>query len=150
MSDASRLQRLEDERAIERALYDYSHFADNGPRESLRDCFTPDNSGEKRWRGVTESKSVADPSKPFRPTWKPNPISKHATTTPRITSLTGDTATVESYWTFIIGDTEDPHVQSYGRYIDTLKRGADGKWRIHHRITDVEGRTKARQLSGHH
>lgn len=137
------LQRLDDERAIVDRLYEYAHSMDHGPEERLRDCFTEDRVLERRWQGVFEGTTSGNTRS--RP-WTRTPNTKHLIACPRITSLNGQEATVESYWTYVIEGGDSPHIQSFGRYLDHMKRASDGKWRISQRVIDVEGRSAARRM----
>lgn len=138
-----RLQRLEDERAVIDRLYEYAHSMDHGPVARLRDCFTEDREVEGRWQGLFERRSTGNRSHP----WKQVPNSKHLVSCPRVTSLQGDVATVEAYWTYVTDDGDVPHLRAFGRYIDRMKRCSDGKWRIWRRIVDIEGRSAAKATS---
>ena len=62
-----------------------------------------------------------------------------------VLSIEGDSASAESYWTYFIEGGDNPHLQSFGRYIDTLKKDPNGRWLIDERVIDVEARTLARQ-----
>ena len=138
---SQRLQRLEDERAIIDRLYEYVHSMDHGPQARLRDCFTEDRSVEGRWQGVVEQRSSGRPSWP----WKQVPNTKHLVSCPRVISLDGQIADVESYWMYITEDGGSPQIQSFGRYLDRMRKGRDGKWRIWLRVVDSEGRNEERR-----
>lgn len=142
--EKTQLQYLNDERAIIWALYEYAHSFDYGPEKRFRDCFTSTGSTEKRWRGEFESKHRNHESLTPGP-WKPHEGSKHIVHVPMVLSIDGDTASTEAYWTYLVEGGNNPHLQSFGRYIDQLKKGSDGRWRIDERIIDVEARTLARQ-----
>ena len=143
----ARLQRVEDALAIMRTLSDYGHGADYGTAERRNDCFAPGRTGIARFKGVAdEAKMAAGKARPWAP--PPVPDVKHMVSNPVVTSVNGNDATVESYWVYILEGEGNPHIQSFGRYRDKMKKGADGKWRILHRETDIEARSKARQQSG--
>lgn len=143
----TRVQRLEDELAIMRTLADYGHGADYGPAERRNDCFAPGRTGVARFKGVPdEPKMAAGRARPWTPPAVPDV--RHMVTNPVVTSVNGDEATAESFWAYVIDGNSNPHIQSFGRYRDRLKKGADGKWRILHRETDIESRTAARQKAG--
>ncbi len=142
--DKAQLQYLMDEQAIIRALHEYAHSFDYGPEERFRDCFTETCTTEKRWRGEFESRNLSQRRDSSRP-WTPTKNAKHVVSVPMVKSIEGDTASTEAYWTYFVEGGDNPHLQSFGRYIDKFKKGSDGRWRIHERIIDVEARTLARQ-----
>ena len=62
---------------------------------------------------------------------------KHCTVASTI-AIRGDGATATSYTFRLDGLDEGPSIQSFGRYIDRLTRGTDGRWRVAHRLLQVE------------
>jgi ketosteroid isomerase-like protein len=130
-----RLLELEDERAILDTLYAYAHSLDYGDRGTWLDCWSED--AELHWphetfRGVDEIGRAFDGH-----SHAPQAFHKHFLVEPRI-RLDGDTASVSSYFSRINDSADGPVVRSFGRYLDTFVRCADGRWRIRRRELERE------------
>jgi hypothetical protein len=142
-----RLAILEDERAIMDTLYKYGHTIDYGRHAEWVDCFTPDGAFDIRFRGEKQrrfdghealARFVANHSFP------PVRYHKHFVMDPQIT-IEGDTAHVVSYLTRFDavptdkpGSGMEPAIKAFGRYIDTMRRCDDGRWRFVERIGDSD------------
>ena len=145
----AQIQYLRDEQAIIRLLYEYANSIDYGPEKRFRDCFTTTGVSEKRWQGKFESRHPRQKLSSSRP-WTPTEGGKHVVSCPMVLSIEGDSASAESYWTYFIEGGDNPHLQSFGRYIDQFKKDANGRWLIDDRVIDVEARTLTRQKHNRH
>jgi 3-phenylpropionate/cinnamic acid dioxygenase small subunit len=151
VGDATRLARLEDERSILDTLYQYSHCIDYGLEEQWVDCFTEDAVWESRrspeaalgvlgrpgqaWvvRGRVElAKFIASHTR------APEAWHKHMLCEPRV-DIDGDRAQVDSYFARIDLHPTGSFIRAFGRYRDELVRSSDGRWRLSHRIAEIDG-----------
>jgi hypothetical protein len=129
--------------AIVDLMYEYCHALDNGEPKRGVDCFVPDGVWEARlldgsiidghsFHGHAELlayfERIADRNPPG--------AQLHILADPRVT-ISGDTATAESYFTTITNGGPGPVLGSMGRYADRVARGADGVWRFVERIIVV-------------
>ncbi len=131
------LRLLRDERDITRTLYAYGHTLDYGDEAGFIDCWTED--AMLWWPGPGEMRGHEALRKGFRAhTHAPELFHKHLVMAPMIT-IDGDTATVASMMARLDPYDGMPAIRAYGRYLDKLRRCADGKWRICERIPEVEG-----------
>ncbi|MBN9409397.1 MAG: nuclear transport factor 2 family protein [Burkholderiales bacterium] len=137
----ARVQALEDRDAILTTLMQYGHALDYGDVELLMDCFTDDAVREtrrpdgtvNRWAGLEGTREFATTH-----THAPEKIHKHLVLNSTV-QVKGDTADVVSYmFRFDAGEGDKSHVWGMGRYFDTMRRGADGRWRIQLRVTFIE------------
>ncbi len=139
----ARLRMLEDERAILETMYQYGHSLDYGWRDAFLDCFTPSGVWDSRrcdaertpvgrYAGRAELGGFFD-----RHTHAPSVYHKHLLVEPRIT-LEGDRASAESYFLRVDELGGDVYVPGFGRYLDTLVRCADGRWRFEERRVRLE------------
>jgi hypothetical protein len=132
----ARLQRVEDELAIERILVDYAAFLDGRDYPSYAALFAPD--GE--WKNATGShKGQAAIRQMLEstlgPAGAPNRSNYHIITNPRI-DLNGDHATATSRYLFTMrGPDGRPTPSLAGVYHDELVR-IGGKWVIQRRTAD--------------
>jgi hypothetical protein len=127
-----RLQRLEDERAILRTLYTYSHGIDYDLEDEWLDCFTEDARlywlSQEPYEGREAIAAIfrAHPHAPA--SWM-----KHFVGLPLI-EIDGDSARVTSYYQRLEGEPwtrgTGPRIASFGHYEDILVRGDDDKWRF--------------------
>jgi 3-phenylpropionate/cinnamic acid dioxygenase small subunit len=148
---ATELASLRDEQAVLDTLYRYSHCIDYGREEEWVDCFTDDGVWDSRRspiaaRGVPGrpgqswvvqgreqlAKFVASHTRP------PQAWHKHLLCEPRV-ELSGDRAEVDSYFVRIDVDPTGSFIRAFGRYRDSLVRCPDGRWRINHRIAEIDG-----------
>ena len=130
-----RLQRLEDERAILRTLYLYSHGIDYDLESEWLDCFTPD--ARLYWPGQDPYEGREEIAQIFRAhPHAPASWMKHFVALPVI-EVEGDTARVNSYYQRVVGEpwtpAGEPKMATFGRYEDVLVRGDDEKWRFKER-----------------
>lgn len=149
----ARLDLLEAERGVLRTLYRYGHAIDYGLEADWVDCFLPDGAYELRFRAkprnynplrgtptplgarhVGHDQIHAFAANHTRP---PGRWHKHFMVEP-IIDVAGDTARVQSYFARIDHEGSAAQLRSFGRYIDILKRCADGRWRFAERIAEIE------------
>jgi ketosteroid isomerase-like protein len=137
----TRVQALEDRNAILDTLKQYGHALDYGDCDRLADCFTADTVREtrrpdgsvNRWEGTAGTIDFAS-----RHSHAPEIFHKHLVLNSLI-ELHGDIADVVSYmFRFDPRDAEPSFVWGMGRYLDTMRREPDGKWRIVRRISEIE------------
>lgn len=132
-----RLQRLEDEREILRTLYTYGHAIDYGYEEEFMDCWMEDVVLVYCAQGKTY-KGRSAVARAFREhTHAPDAYHKHLLVEPRI-RIDGNSATVVSMYARLDGLPEGPQLRSFGRYVDTLVRCTDGRWRLQERLAERE------------
>lgn len=134
------------ERDVLGTLYRYGHSIDYGLEEEWLDCFASDGVFDVRYR------VGAKPSRRFKSgddlarfiaahSRAPHRWHKHLLFEPLIT-IDGDRATARSYFARLDADEDGtPFVRAFGRYLDELARGSDGKWRFVERIAEVEAVT---------
>jgi hypothetical protein len=137
-----RLEVLEAERAILRALYRYGHSIDYGLEQEWVDCFTEDGIFDVRRRvGPASARyegSAALAAFIAQHTRAPGRYHKHMLMEPVIT-VNGKQATVQSYFTRLDATRDGrPFIRAFGRYLDRIVKGADGVWRFTERIAEVE------------
>ncbi len=147
----NRVRRLEDERAIQRLIYNYGFAVDNKRQELWVDIFTEDAVlvfkpepgiipadsaiGKMIERPITGRKQLAE--------WLaklpqfPGPPMKHATVNTIIT-LHGDEAAADTNLIHFMDRGGTPVLLSTGRYMDKFRRCADGQWRIAERIAHMD------------
>ena len=141
-----RVQRLEDQRAIQEVIYSFSWGTDQNRREMFLDVFTED--GILHFKPSLGLQKNSLPSEPIigrdqliafyeRRQRGQDPWPKHVNVN-AIIRVDGDEATAESVIIFFLERGAVPELVSTGRYLDKLRRCADGKWRIAHRIGDVD------------
>lgn len=137
----ARLQAIEDRCAILDTLMRYGNALDYGDVERLVDCFTEDAVREtwrpdgtcNRWEGAAGTREFA-----MTHSHAPDKYHKHLVLN-AIVGLHGDTAEVDSYmFRFDAGRGEKSYVWGFGRYVDRMRRDADGRWRIQKRVTHIE------------
>lgn len=140
------LEQQRERRAVEERLLAYSRCIDSGDEAGWVDCFTAD--------GVFEMRSPL-PGYPVRRVAGPDELSefiaahtgppevhhKHIYAMPEIT-VEGSAASARGYVVHLV-EAEDgrPELQAFGRYLDTLRRCEDGRWRIAERVVEVESST---------
>lgn len=138
----ARLRLLEEEREIVRTLHRYAQSIDYGDEEGWVDCFTEDGVFDVRSRHAHQLKRLIEGRENLRRfiarhTRAPELWHKHMLVEPLI-EVDGDTATCSSYLFVLMEHEERPVVRVFGRYIDRLEKGADGRWRFAHRIAEIE------------
>ena len=135
-SVAARVQRVEDELAIQRVLVDYAAFLDGRDYAHYAALFTPD--GE--WRNAAGSHKGqaairAMLESVMGPAGAPNRANYHVITNPRI-DLDGDRATATSRYLFVMrGPGGAPTPALAGIYRDEFVRQG-GAWKIRRRVAD--------------
>jgi ketosteroid isomerase-like protein len=149
----ARVQELEDRHAILDTLTQYGHALDYGDFDRLVDCFTDDAVRETRRPDGTVNRWVGREGTidfATRHSHAPELYHKHLVLNSRI-ELDGDTAEVQSYmFRFDPRDGEPSFLWGMGRYLDTMRRDPDGRWRIQRRVSEVEDQWPGRfVLKGH-
>ena len=134
-----RLQVLEDRRAILNTLHAYGHCLDYGDEQGFMDCWTEDAVlGWTVYAGPLHGHDRIRAG--FRAhTHAPDAWHKHMLAEPQI-SVHGDTARVYSMFFRLdpYVSTAAPEIYAFGRYIDALRRCADGRWRFTERVVEKE------------
>ena len=149
MSDqdlVKRVQALEDERGVLRAIRGFAHYLDHGVVDKFVDIWTEDGVFEVRDRHDNVS-SRQEGREGFARMAGAVSASKYVKRLPTTTMVTldGDAAHAESYFTrFDERDEKSPYVYAFGRYFDHLVRCADGIWRIKHRLARVDAEVGTR------
>jgi uncharacterized protein (TIGR02246 family) len=128
-----RLQALEDKEEIRTLLLNYGKTLDNRDLKAYADLFTKD--GE--WiGGFGNVKGRADLLAFMQKNvgTAPNTGKTYHLLTNFDITVTGNTATAISRWTYVIGTKEKkPVLEHSGRYEDTIVR-EDGKWKFQKRV----------------
>ena len=131
------------ERAVLDTLYHYGHSIDYGLEQDWLDCFAPDGAFDVRYR------VGAKPSRRFEGrdalagfvaahSRAPQRWHKHLLFEPMV-EVDGDRASARSYFARLDADDNGvPFVRAFGRYLDELVRGPDGRWRFTERVAEVE------------
>ncbi len=141
----SRLQRVEDERAIVQNIYTYCVALDRHRHEEWLDCFTEDavlsyepsaKVAELRRKVRLEGRQQL--SDFFAATAELVRASPKHVTVNSIVKVSGDEATAESVIVLFIDAGGSPELVSTGRYLDRLRRCADGRWRFSERIGHMD------------
>lgn len=138
----ARVEQLEAERDILHTLYRYGHTIDVGDDVGWAECFTAD--------GVFATHPRFEGYKPYRisgrealtdfvahHTRPPGLWHKHLLIEPLI-EIDGDEASVQSYFAVLTEHDGEPIVRVFGRYIDRMRREADGRWRFAERNAHLE------------
>lgn len=153
-----RLKLLEEERAILSTLYTYGHTIDYGLKPEWVDCFTEDGVWKVQARGFTPpnialgplpENALTQPEGGFKGrealTKMINAHSnapafwhKHFLSEPVIRLESDSKASVESYFAFLVEDSNGPFIRGYGRYRDKMIKCSDGKWRFQERVAETE------------
>lgn len=141
-----RIGRLEDERDILGVLHTYGRALDEGLEAAFANCFTEDAAliwgvsphrpglpfAERRFDGRAAIVGA------FRGhTHAPERLHRHLLYGTTI-ELDGDRATAHSVFERHDESPEGPFVRSFGRYLDELRRGEDGHWRLCLRRAELE------------
>jgi ketosteroid isomerase-like protein len=139
---AARVTRLEDEREILRTLCEYAHAIDYGGEDAWVNCFTEDGVWDVRGSREGHPNRLftgrIELGEFFRNRTRPSDIGdKHMALEPLIV-IEGETATCASYMLVVRGEDDGPSVTYSGRYLDTLVKEPDGRWRFKHRIAEIE------------
>ncbi|SEQ96638.1 nuclear transport factor 2 family protein [Arthrobacter sp. OV608] len=143
---AKRLSLVEDERAITRLLYRYSHAIDRGDSDGWVACFTADGAFRGRGEGVDFAPTSAQGQVALLDFAKRHaqPADfgyQHVVVEPLI-DVDGDTARCVSFWvTLAENDATAPVPRAFGRYEDEIVRDVDGQWRFRTRTIVVRAQT---------
>ncbi len=135
----SRLQALEDIRAIEQVVYGYAYHIDSGEADAWMDLFTDpwilDIQMLRPDGGRDDHASIRgyDALKAHITNFKFTNAQSNVISQP-VVQLDGDRASSVAYAMVIRERDGGPQIFSYGRYYDDLTRCADGKWRIARRV----------------
>ena len=133
---AQRMQRVEDQIAIERILVDYAAFLDGRDYAKYASLFTSDGewrNGSGRHQGQAAIRQMLESL--LGPTGAPNRANYHLITNPRV-DLAGDRATATSRYLFVMRGAEgQPTPSLAGVYRDELVRQG-GEWKIRRRVAD--------------
>jgi 3-phenylpropionate/cinnamic acid dioxygenase small subunit len=149
----SRLSRLENLEAIRDSLHRYAQAIDYGLEGDWVDCFTTNGRFVFKFQPGKSPYPGAEPAGGavfafdghaqlaqfiHGHSRAPDVYHKHLMVEPRI-DLQGDTARVSSYFVLVL-EMEDRSrdVFTFGRYLDVMERGGDGRWRFRERIAEVE------------
>ena len=149
----ARLERLENLESIRDSLHRYAHSIDYGRQSDWTDCFTEEGRfvfkflpGKSPYPGpqpadgaVFAFKGRAELTSFIQGHSRaPDVFHKHLMVEPLI-DLQGNTARVSSYFVLVL-EMEDGSrdVFTFGRYLDVMERGTDGRWRFSERIAEVE------------
>lgn len=158
----ARLEALEAERAIRRTLDLYGHTIGRGDEAGWLDCFTDDAVFDIRRRIMSAEGQPTHPhpdvrgggAKPSirysgraeltnfisRHPRPPQRYHKHIVIDPVI-EVAGETATVVSFFMRLDAAPDGaPHLTAFGRYLDRMQHGVDGRWRFKERIAEIESR----------
>lgn len=147
----ARINRLEAERDINDLLARYGHAIDYGLEHEWVDCFHEDGVFDMRERlhddrrssradwqasGIRHEGHAAIAAFVHRHTRAPDLYHKHLVLDPRVT-VEGDRASLQSYFLFVVESPEGAQF-AFGRYLDRVSRGSDGRWRFDERIAEIE------------
>ena len=135
------LATLRDERAILRTLYTYAHAIDYGEEARWVGCFAEDGVFHVEFAGdvppirlegqAALAAFIADHPR------APEALHKHLLFNPLI-DIQGDEASVASYFQMLLEIDGLPETYCFGRYLDQLRRCADGVWRFAERKAEVQ------------
>jgi ketosteroid isomerase-like protein len=138
----ARITRLEDEWEILKRLSEYAHAMDYGGEDAWLDCFTEDGIWDVRGGREGHPNRLftgrVELGEFFRNRTRPSDLGdKHIAVEPLIV-IDGDTATCASYMLVVREEDDGPSIIYSGRYLDTLVKESDGRWRFKHRIAEIE------------
>lgn len=133
----SRVQKLEDEKAIEKVLIEYGHALDTLDLDGYSKLFAKEGTwkgGIGEAKGPEGIKAMLQKALSKAPPYDPNKVRSFHMMTNFYIQVNGDRATGRSKWTFF-GRTEDNKLvpRLSGHYDDTYIR-EDGKWKILSRV----------------
>lgn len=144
---ARRVARLEDEREVLATLYRYGHTIDARQDDSWLELFTADGVYDIRYEPSAQSST----DRPHRRHVGAAELAEFITTHSRayahhhkhlliepLIEIDGTDAAVTSYFLRIDGIGGERVIYAFGRYVDRLTKGGDGRWRFASRIVRVE------------
>ena len=122
---------LNDKTAILELLNRYCHNADYNPPERMRELFTADGVFEVpamglRFEGIDAIVAF------FTSSREASASARHIISNVVIDG-SGDRATSSAYLQVLADRDGTMSMVAFGRYMDELTRGADGRWRLAHR-----------------
>ncbi len=133
----ARLQRVEDQLAIQRVLIEYGRFLDAKDYASYAALFARDGEwigGFGRFKGPAAIQAMLEDKLGKAAPGYINKSSYHLMSSPLIT-VTGDTATAESRYLFFTASPDNKPIPTLaGRYVDQFVREPGG-WKIERRVT---------------
>jgi uncharacterized protein (TIGR02246 family) len=127
-----RLQRLEDENEIRTLLLDYGRFLDRRDFKSYAALFAREGEWVGGFGSVTGPANIQAFMEKNMGTG-PNRRNDYHLLTNFVITVTGDTATAWSRWTFVVPGQSGAAIAQAGRYDDTLVR-ENGHWRFRKRV----------------
>lgn len=141
-----RLRLVEDREAIIRLLYTLGHTIDYGEHDRWLEQFHDDvefsmvevNLLERVEKVVHRGKEALASFIPGH-SHAPEHPHKHLVGDP-VVEVNGDEATAVSYLTRVDKGPDGPFLWSIGRYLDTFRRGEDGRWLMTGRTIEVDSR----------
>jgi hypothetical protein len=153
----ARVGELEDEREIRLALERYGHAIDYGLEDQWVDCFTADGVDDHRMANMPNEWKSLFPFAEFDSggmrligrdalaafiamhTRPPDSLHKHLVIDALVTRGDDpDKAEATSYFLRVDEQGPDRIISAFGRYIDQLERGEDGRWRFSYRRIELE------------
>ena len=139
--DPPLLKTMLDERAILRTLYSYGHAIDYGEEARWVDCFTEDGVFHVQYAGNVQPMRlegrIALAAFVAGHPRAPETLHKHLLLNPLI-DIEGDMASVASYFEMLLEIEGLPETYCFGRYLDRMRRCADGVWRFVERRAEVQ------------
>jgi len=133
----ARLQRVEDQLAIQRVLIEYGKFLDAKDYASYAALFARDGEwigGFGHYTGPAAIQKMLEDKLGKAAPGYINKSSYHLMSSPLIT-VTGDTATAESRYLFFTASADNKPIPTLaGRYVDSFVREG-GAWKIRRRVT---------------
>ena len=130
-----RIQRIEDERDIQKVMYSYGAALDYGSEEEWMNCWT--NDAVLHWSDLPTCGHEQLCAAFQAHTHAPEVFHKHFVVNARI-SVTGDTATANSIFARLDSYLDGPRLLAFGRYLDKFVRCKDSCWRFSERVAEVE------------
>jgi hypothetical protein len=133
----ARLQRVEDQLAIQRVLIEYGKFLDGKDYAAYAGLFARDGvwtGGFGKFTGPAAIQKMLEDNLGKPTPGYVNKSSYHLMSSPLIT-VTGDTATAESRYLFFTASPDNKPIPTLaGRYVDQFVREG-GQWKIKRRVT---------------
>ncbi len=140
-----RIAALEAHQSIAQTMHGYSHAIDYGDDAAWADLFTPDGIFDVRDRDGNPSRVLRGRAELLgfaeRFSRPPARWHKHLFMAPVVTLTGPDSAESVAYHAVLVEHEQAGRVWEFGRYRDTLARADDGRWRLAHRISEVEAMT---------
>lgn len=128
-----KLREMVDRQEIFQLLLRYARGLDRMDRALIRDCYW-DDAIDDHHGFIGDPDSFIDWA--FEYNIAVSEVQHHGLSN-HYCEIDGDNASSETYYTFIGGNIEPPHLLSIGRYIDHFQR-RDGVWKMANRVTVIE------------